>query len=55
MKKFVEKLTKIKKDMFEKMNVNKPMDELTYEQRQNLDKQLTALYVIRSFNQKKKR
>ena len=33
MKKFVEQLTEIKKDLFEKMNVNKPMDELTYEQK----------------------
>ena len=33
MKKFVEQLTEIKKDIFEKMNVNKPMDELTYEQK----------------------
>ena len=33
MKKFVEQLTKIKKDIFEKMNVNKPLDELTYEQK----------------------
>ena len=33
MKKFVEQLTEIKKDMFEKMNVNRPMDELTYEQK----------------------
>ena len=32
MKKFVEQLTEIKKDIFEKMNVNKPMDELTNEQ-----------------------
>ena len=33
MKKFVEQLTEIKKDIFEKINVNKPMDELTYEQK----------------------
>ena len=33
MKKFVEQLTEIKKDIFEKMNVNRPMDELTYEQK----------------------
>ena len=33
MKQFVEQLTAIKKDIFEKMNVNKPMDELTYEQK----------------------
>ena len=33
MKKFVEQLTEIKKDIFEKNNVNKPMDELTYEQK----------------------
>ena len=33
MKHFVEKLTEIKKDIFEKMNVNKPMDALTYEQK----------------------
>ena len=33
MKKFVEQLTEIKKYIFEKMNVNKPMDELTYEQK----------------------
>ena len=33
MKKFVEKLTEIKQDIFEKMNVNEPMDELTYEQK----------------------
>ena len=31
--KFVEQLTEIKKDIFEKMNVNTPMDELTYEQK----------------------
>ena len=28
-----EQLTEIKKDIFEKMNVNKPMDELTNEQK----------------------
>ena len=33
MKKFVEQLTEIKKGIFEKMNVNIPMDELTYEQK----------------------
>ena len=33
MKQFVQKRTEIKKDMFEKMSVNKPMDELTYEQK----------------------
>jgi len=33
MKKNVEQLTEIKKGIFEKMNVNKPMDELTYEQK----------------------
>ena len=33
MKKFVEQLTEIKKDTFQKMNVNRPMDELTYEQK----------------------
>ena len=33
MNKFVEQLTEIKKDIFEKMNANKPMDELTYEQK----------------------
>ena len=33
MKQFVEQLTEIKKDIFEKMNVNKPMDELTHEQK----------------------
>ena len=33
MKKFVENLTEIKRDIFEKMNVNKPADELTYEQK----------------------
>ena len=33
MKQFVEQLTEIKKDIFEKMNVNKPMDELTNEQK----------------------
>ena len=33
MKKLVEQLTEIKKDIFEKMNVNKPMDELTNEQK----------------------
>ena len=33
MKHFVQKLTEIKKDIFEKMNVNKPMDKLTYEQK----------------------
>ena len=33
MKKFVENPTEIKRDIFEKMNVNKPMDELTYEQK----------------------
>ena len=32
-KKFVETLTEIKKGIFEKMNVNKPMDALTYEQK----------------------
>jgi len=32
MKKFVEQLTEIKKNIFEKNNVNIPMDELTYEQ-----------------------
>ena len=31
--KFVEQLTEIKKDIFNKMNVNKPMDERTYEQK----------------------
>ena len=30
---FVETLTEIKKDILEKMNVDKPMDELTYEQK----------------------
>ena len=33
MKQFVEQLTEIKKDIFEIMNVNKPMDELTNEQK----------------------
>ena len=33
MKHFVQKLTEIKKDIFDKMTVNKPMDELTYEQK----------------------
>ena len=33
MKKFVETLTEIKKNIFKKMNVNKPMDELTYAQK----------------------
>ena len=33
MKQFVEQLTEIKKDIFEKNNVNKPMDELTNEQK----------------------
>ena len=34
MKKFVEQqLTEIKKDIFEKNNVDKPMDELTYERK----------------------
>ena len=33
MKKFVEKLTEIKKDIFEKMNMNEPMDDLTNEQK----------------------
>ena len=33
MKKFVEQLTEMKKNIFEKVNVNKPMDELTYEQK----------------------
>ena len=33
MKQFVEQLTEIKKYIFEKMNVNKPMDELTNEQK----------------------
>ena len=33
MKRFVEKLTEIKKDIFEKMNMNKPMDDLTNEQK----------------------
>ena len=30
---FVEQLTEIKKRIFEKMNVNRPMDEYTYEQK----------------------
>ena len=30
---FVENLTEIKKDMTERMNVDKPMDALTYEQK----------------------
>ena len=50
MKHFVEKLTEIQKDILEKMNVNKPMDELTYEQKINLDKRPTAPYVIRNSN-----
>ena len=33
MKQFVEKLTEIKKDIFEKMNMIKPMDDLTNEQK----------------------
>ena len=33
MKEFVEQLTEIKKNIFDKMNVNKPMDEFTYEQK----------------------
>ena len=33
MKQFVEQLTEIKKNIFEIMNVNKPMDELTNEQK----------------------
>ena len=33
MKHFVEKLSEIKKEIFEKMSINKPMDELTYEQK----------------------
>ena len=33
MKQFVEKLTEIKKDIFENMNMNKPMDDLTNEQK----------------------
>ena len=33
MKHFVEKLTEIKKDMFAKMNVNEPMDKLTFQQK----------------------
>ncbi len=32
MKHFVEKLTEIRKDIFEKINVNEPMDELTVPQ-----------------------
>ena len=32
-KHFVETLAEIKKDIFEKMNINKPMDESTYEQK----------------------
>ena len=33
MNKFVEQLTEIKKDILEKMNVNKPMDESSYQQK----------------------
>ena len=33
MKHFVEKLTEIKKDIFAKMNVNEPMDKLTFQQK----------------------
>ena len=36
MKKFVEQLTEIKKGIFEKINVNGPMDEYTYEQKTEL-------------------
>ena len=36
LKQFVEQLTEIKKDIFEKMNVNKPIDELTNEQKLEL-------------------
>ena len=36
MKHFVEQLTEIKKDIFEKMDVNKPMDDLTYQQKAEL-------------------
>ena len=36
MKQFVEKLTEIKKDIFEEMNMNKPMDDLTNEQKLEL-------------------
>ena len=33
MKQFVDKMTELKNDVFEKMNVNKPMDELKKKQK----------------------
>ena len=49
MKQLVQKLTETKKDIFEKMNVNKQMDELTYEQKMNLEMPPTAPFVERKF------
>ena len=49
MKHFVEKLREIKKDIFAKMNVNEPMDELTFQQKTEFT-QPNSLYVIRNSN-----
>ena len=48
MKKFVKQLTEIKKNIFEKINVNKLMDKLIYDQKQNLETQPIALYIIKN-------
>ena len=47
MKQFVDKMTELKNDVFEKMNVNKPMDELT--KKQKLEFKYTLLLYI-AFN-----
>ena len=48
MKKFVKQLTEIKKNIFKQININKPMDKLTYDQKQNLETRPIALYVIKN-------
>ena len=49
-KKNVEQLTEIKKYIFEKMNVNKPMDELTNEQKLEFNYRLIAPSAVRNLN-----
>ena len=48
---FVNKLREVKKDIFDKMNVNKPMD-ITDEQEAEFRKATDVQYVIRILNQK---
>ena len=50
MKQLVENLTEIEKNVFEKMNVNRPMDELTNWQNLEFKLRLIAPSAVRNFN-----